>query len=289
MLKEFKNKTALITGAANGFGSVFAKEAAQRGMNLSIVDIDDAKLTKVQAELQELGADVLAISGDVSVQSTVDDAVSKTMKRFGQIDLLINDAGVVIEGNVWELPPHDIEWILGANVLSQVYFMHDVIPIMKQQGTPAHIVNVASIAGLLAIPGMPAYHTSKYAAIGLSESTSLDLQAAGIDNIGISVFAPGFVQTDLHHSENHRPERFLDPDNPYYESDTFKKGKAWMEQCITTGHPLESVVQPVFDAIENDTFYILTDRAYDPVLKERAQRILDTKKPDLSYLSQFWG
>lgn len=289
MLKDFKNKTALITGAASGFGKVFAQEAANRGMSVAIVDIDGEKLKDTEKNLKLSGADVLSITGDVSLQKTVDDAVKQTMDKFGEIDLLINDAGVVIEGNVWELPPHDIEWILGSNVLSQVYSMHDVIPIMKKRGTPAHIVNVASIAGLLSIPGMPAYHTSKYAAIGLSESTLLDLQAAGIDNVGISVFAPGLVQTDLHHSESHRPERFQDPDNPYYKSDTYKNGKKWMEQCITTGHPLNSIVQPVFDAIENDTFYILTDRDYDAVLKDRAQRIMDEKKPDLSYLAQFLG
>lgn len=288
MLKDFQGKVALITGAASGFGKVIAQEAAKRGMKLALVDIDSDRLDKVATELKQQ-TDVLAVAGDVSLQKNVDDAVAQTMDQYGQIDLLVNDAGVVIEGNVWELPPHDIEWILGSNVLSQVYSMHDVIPIMKKQGTPAHIVNVASIAGLLAIPGMPAYHTSKYAAVGLSESTSLDLQAAGIDNIGISIFAPGFVQTDLHHSENHRPERFADPDNPYYQSDTFKNGKKWMEQCITTGHPLDSVVQPIFDAIENDTFYILTDRDYDGVLKDRAQRILDTKGPDLGFLGQFLG
>lgn len=289
MLKDFRGKTALITGAASGFGNAFVKEAVKREMNLTIVDIDGDRLKTATDELNSLGGQVLSITGDVSIQAVVDDAVQKTIEAYGQIDLLINDAGVVIEGNVWELPPHDIEWILGANVLSQVYSMHDVIPIMQKQGTPAHIVNVASIAGLLSIPGMPAYHTSKYAAIGLSESTSLDLQAAGVNNIGISVFAPGFVQTDLHHSESHRPARFNDSDNPYYQSETYKNGKKWMEQCITTGHPLDSVVQPVFDAIENDTFYILTDRDYDGVLKDRAQRILTEKKPDLGYLAQFLG
>ncbi|MFC6253805.1 SDR family NAD(P)-dependent oxidoreductase [Secundilactobacillus hailunensis] len=288
MLKDFQGKVAFITGAASGFGKVLAKEAAKRGMKLTLVDIDSDSLKAVADDLSKQ-TDVLAISGDVSLQATVDDAVKQAMAKYGQIDLLINDAGVVVEGNVWELPPHDIEWILGANVMSQVYSMHDVIPIMKKQGTPAHIVNVASIAGLLAIPGMPAYHTSKYAAVGLSESTSLDLQSAGINNVGISIFAPGFVQTDLHHSETHRPERFEDKNNPYYQSETFKNGKKWMEQCITTGHPLDTIVQPIFDAIENNTFYILTDRDYDGVLKDRAQRIMDTKGPDLGFLGQFLG
>ena len=289
MLKDFKGKVAFITGAASGFGKVIAQEASKRGMNMMLLDIDVGRLQDTIREVEANGSQVISVTGDASIQDTIDDAVKKTIDKFGQIDLLINDAGVVIEGNIWELPPHDVEWILGSNVMAQVYTMHDVIPQMIKQGTPAHIVNVASIAGLLAIPGMPAYHTSKYAAVGLSESTSLDLQAAGQENIGISVFAPGFVQTDLHHSESHRPERFEDYNNPYYQSKTFQQGKAWMEQCITTGHPLEEVVQPIFDAIESNQFYILTDRDYDPVLKDRAERIIKNEGPDLKYLSQFLG
>ncbi|WDF83219.1 SDR family NAD(P)-dependent oxidoreductase [Lacticaseibacillus pabuli] len=281
MLKKFKGKTAFITGAASGFGKAFATEASHRGMNLALVDIDGKRLKEVAESLSNTGAEVLAITGDVSLQNVVDDAVKTAMTKFGQIDLLINDAGIVIEGNVWELPPHDMQWILDANVMSQVYTMHDVIPIMQKQGTPAHILNVASMAGLLTIPGMPAYHTSKFAAVGLSESTALDLETAGIDNVGMSVFTPGFVQTDLYHSQNHRPERFQDPDNPYYQSNTYKDGEKWMKKCIETGHTIASVVKPVFDAIENDTFYILTDSGYEGELNARAQRILDGTRPSV--------
>jgi len=188
-MKEFKNRVALITGAGNGFGVEFAKECAKREMKIVLVDIEAEDVAKTLELMKQMGAEAIAVTADVSLQTEVKKMVDAAMNTYGQIDLLINNAGIAISGEVWELPPRDFEWILGTNVLSQVYAMNLVIPIMLKQGTPCHIMNVASVAGLITSNGMPAYHTSKHASVALTESTSYDLQAINA-NIKMSVFCP---------------------------------------------------------------------------------------------------
>lgn len=279
-MKEFKNKVALITGAANGFGREFVKEAVAREMKIAVVDIEGAELDAVVAEEKAKGATIIGIQADVTKPEECEKAVNATMEAYGQIDLLMNNAGVAIPGVVWELPIRDWEWITHLNVLSHVYFMKLVIPIMLKQGTHCHICNTASVAGVITSDGMPAYHTTKHAAVALAESVSYDLQAIGAD-IVMSVYCPGFVQTDLHHSERHRPEQYADPSDPYYTSPTFYKGQATAKHVIETGMPIDSVGMRVFQAIEDEQFYILTHPIYTTIIGKRVTDMLAGKGPSL--------
>ena len=147
-MKEFKNKVALITGAGNGFGFEIAKECAARGMKLALNDIDKKDLEIASEALRKEGAEVLTLHADVTIPEEVDKMVDRTIDTFGQIDFLVNNAGVAISGPVWELPLQDWEWIVSANIMSQVYAMKKVIPLMLKQDTECHILNVASVAGL---------------------------------------------------------------------------------------------------------------------------------------------
>lgn len=279
-MKEFKNKVALITGAANGFGKEFVKEAAARGMKIAAVDIEKDEVEAVVALAKEMGAEAVAIHADVTKFEEAEKAVNATMEAFGQIDLLMNNAGIAISAPVWELPIRDWEWITHLNVLSHVYFMKLVIPIMMKQGTHCHIVNTASVAGLITSNGMPAYHTTKHAAVALAESTAYDLQAAGAD-IAISVYCPGFVQTDLHHSERHRPDQYRDDSDPFYTSPEFYAGQKRAQVVIETGMPIDSVGMRVFTAIEDEDFYILTHPIYTTMIGKRVTDMLAGKGPNL--------
>lgn len=279
-MKEFKDKVALITGAANGFGREFAKEAAARGMKIAVVDIEKEEVEAVGKLAREMGAEAISLHADVTKYEDVEQVVSKVMETYGQIDLLMNNAGVAVPGPVWELPVRDWEWITHANFLSHVYFMKLVIPIMLRQGTHCHIVNTASVAGLLTSDGMPAYHATKHAAVALAESVSFDLQAIGAD-IAVSVYCPGFVQTDLHHCERHRPPQYADPGDPYYTSPAFYKGQQTAENVILTGMPIDSVGMRVFQDIEDERFYILTHPIYTTIIGKRASDILNGGHPDL--------
>ncbi|BBF42176.1 short-chain dehydrogenase/oxidoreductase [Lachnospiraceae bacterium KM106-2] len=283
-MKEFKDKVAVITGAGNGFGAEFAKECARRSMKMVIVDIDEADVNRTLATVKEMGAEATAVVADVSLPEEVQKMVDTAMNTYGRIDLLFNNAGVAIPGNILNVPERDWEWIMHINVFSQVYAMKRVIPIMKAQGTPCHIVNTASVAGVVTADGMPAYHTSKFAAVALSESVYYDLQHDGIDNIGMSVYCPGFVQTDLNNCERHRPDRFKAPEDPYYASAEFKKGQAIAKHVIETGIPIDSVATSVFNAIEDNEFYILTHPQYTPLIGGRVKNMLAGKGPDFKAL-----
>ncbi|MCR5580155.1 MAG: SDR family NAD(P)-dependent oxidoreductase [Pseudobutyrivibrio sp.] len=282
-MKEFKDKVALITGAANGFGKEFAKEAASKGMKLALVDIEKEEVEAVCAEVKNLGVEAIAIHCDVTKFEEVEKAVNTVMDTYGQIDLLMNNAGIAIPGFVWDVPVRDWEWITHLNVLSHVYFMKLVIPIMMEQKTHCHIVNTASVAGMITSNGMPAYHTTKHAAVALAESVSYDLQAVGAD-IAVSVYCPGFVQTDLHHSERHRPDQYRDDSDPYYKSKEFMAGQKTAEHVIVTGIPIDSVGMRVFQGIEDEDFYILTHPIYTTLIGKRVTDMLGGKGPDLKSL-----
>ena len=279
-MKEFKDKVALITGAANGFGKEFVKECAARGMKIAAVDIEGEEVNAVGTIAKEMGAEVICIQADVTKFEDVERTVNQVMSTYGQIDLLMNNAGIAIPGPVWELPILDWEWIMHLNVMSHVYFMKLVIPIMLKQKTHCHIVNTASVAGVITSDGMPAYHATKHAAVALAESVSYDLQANGAD-IAISVYCPGFVQTDLHHSERHRPPQYQNPEDPYYTSAEFYKGQKTAEHVIVTGMPIDSVGMRVFNAIEDEQFYILTHPIYTTLICKRVTDMLAGKGPDI--------
>lgn len=282
-MKEFKGRVALITGAANGFGVEFVKEAAKREMKIVAVDIEGDEVKAVAEEARANGAEIIDIQADLTKYEEVERVVNKTMEVYGQIDLLMCNAGIAIPRYIWEVPVRDWEWIMHINVLQHVYFMKLVIPIMRKQGTPCHICNTASVAGVITSNGMPAYHATKHAAVALAESVSMDLECVGA-NIKMSVFCPGFIQTDLHHSERHRPEQYKDESDPYYTSPEYYMGQKTAERVIVTGKRVDFVGPRVFKAIEDEDFYILTDPLYTTIIGGRVTDMLAGKGPKLSRL-----
>lgn len=281
-MKEFKNKVAVITGAGNGFGLEFAKECAEREMKVVIADIDKEDLEKTEAIVKEMGAEVLAVVTDVSIFDEVKALADKTIEEFGAVDLLFNNAGVVVAGPVWDLPTREWHWIFGTNVYGIIHGLKAFIPIMFKQDTPCHIVNTSSVAGLLTTQNMVAYHTTKHAAVALSEATNYSLQAMN-SKIKMSVFCPGFVQTDLDNCDRHRPERFkIDPNEAYYESEAYKAGIERGHYVINTGLPIDSIRQSVFIAIEEEQFYILTHPQYNPIIGKRVKDMIEGQNPDVS-------
>ncbi|MCT6903399.1 MAG: SDR family NAD(P)-dependent oxidoreductase, partial [Lactobacillus sp.] len=283
-MKVFKNKVALITGAGHGFGRALSLEAAQRGMKLAIADIDKKALNKTENDIKKTGAKVISIPTDVTEEKDIDAMVKKTMAEYGEINLLINSAGVAIPGPIWELPTRDWEWILHADLMSQVWALKRVIPIMRKQKGHGDILNVASMAGLITSPLMPAYYATKFAVVGMTEAVEYDLQAEEA-NVGLHVFCPAFVQTDLYHTEEHRPEKYTDKSDPYYSSEIFKEGQKQAKKDITTGMPLDNVPKIIFKALEDDKFYILTHPGMNPAIVARAKNIPSGKGPDLKALA----
>ncbi|MBR0372950.1 MAG: SDR family NAD(P)-dependent oxidoreductase [Mogibacterium sp.] len=286
-MKDFKGRVALITGAANGFGREYVKEAAKRGMKIVAADIEGDEVLAVEPLARELGAeDIICVQADVSLWEDTQKLVATAMQKYGQIDLLINNAGTGKGGTIDNLPLRDWEWMVYANLMSHIYMMRQVIPIMIKQGTPCNILNVCSMAGLVTSTDMPAYYSTKHAAVTLARATRNELKEIGVSNISMSIFCPGFVQTDLYHAERHRPARFSDPSDPYYQSEEFAKFEKASEYVVTTGLPIDGFGEICFKGIEEDQFYIVTHPQYDPIIKKQIYDRVDRINPDIRLLGK---
>lgn len=283
-MKEFKDRVALITGAGNGFGFEFTKEALRRGMKLMLADIDEKDLERTKQYVQERGGTVETEVADLSKEEDADRLVKRTMEVYGQIDLLMNNAGVAFGGQVTELPANEWEWIFHINCMSHIYTMKRVIPIMEKQGTPCYILNVTSLAGLLTQGSMPCYFATKHFSTALAESVYLGLQKDGIDNIKMSVFCPSYVHTDLHNCERHRPPQYAkDMNDPYYTSEAYARVLKHGTEVIINGSPVDAVGPFVFENIEKDNFYIQMHPNTKPMIKHRMKDILKERNPDYRF------
>ena len=209
---------------------------------------------------------IITIQADVGVNEETKKVSKAALRKFGTIDLLMNNAGVSVPGNGISLPMRDWEWIVQTNPMRHIYLMRQVIPVMMKQDTHCNIMNTCSVAGVISFIGMTPYFTTKHAAVALSGCVNYELLAMGAD-IGMGVFCPGYVQTHPDHSEACRPERFQDAGDPCYASEAFAKGQAAAKHVIETGLPIEGLGETMFKAIEDDQSYVLTHQQYNGMLQ----------------------
>ena len=257
MIKNFKGKTAVLTGAGSGFGLECARIGAKLGMNLVLADVQQDALDKAEAELTAAGAQVLAMRVDVSKADQVQALADATKARFGAPNFVFNNAGVGSGGLIWENSIPDWDWVMGVNVYGVIHGVHFFTPMMLEaaKADPAyegHIVNTASMAGILTPPNMGVYNVSKHAVVALTETLYHDLNLV-TDQIGASVLCPYFVPTGINNSERNRPSELAD------EKPTKSQliGRAMTEKAVTSGKvTAEMVAQMVFDAMTNNQFYV---------------------------------
>jgi NAD(P)-dependent dehydrogenase (short-subunit alcohol dehydrogenase family) len=280
MITNFKGKTAVLTGAGSGFGLECARIGARLGMNLVLVDVQQDALDQVSAEIKAAGAPVLSFRLDVSNADAMEAMGQAVFERFGAPHFVFNNAGVGSGGLIWENSVKDWEWVLGVNVMGVVHGMRIFTPMMLQAAAkdPAwqgHIVNTASMAGLLNPPNMGVYNVSKHAVVSLSETLYQDL-ALVTDQIGASVLCPYFVATGIGQSHRNRPAD-LRGDKPT---------KSQLIQQAMTGKAVGSgkvsaadVAQRVFDAIVSNQFYIYSHPKAIGSVQTRLEDILQARNP----------
>ncbi|NBX13558.1 MAG: SDR family oxidoreductase, partial [Betaproteobacteria bacterium] len=206
MIRNFKNKTAVLTGAASGFGLACARIAANLGMNVVLADVQQDALDLAEAEIKAMGAQVLAYRVDVSSAQEMQALADAVQARFGAPHLVFNNAGVGSGGLIWENSVADWQWVLGVNVWGVVHGVRLFTPMMleashKDPDYEGHIVNTASMAGLLTAPNMGIYNVSKHAVVALTETLYQDLKLVN-DRISASVLCPYFVPTGI--TQSHR-------------------------------------------------------------------------------------
>lgn len=269
MFTAFKKAKVVVTGGANGIGKTIALGFAKRGSDVAIVDIHGDEAEAAAAELRALGSDAFAITADVSVLEQCGMVFDTVMKKFGRVDVLVNDAGVSALSDVEHIPEKDIRWVYETNVYSHWFMMQKFLPQMRAQKTHCQIINVCSIAGLISMNGAPAYFSSKHAAVALSECVYKQMRAENAD-IDVSVFCPGYVKTEMHLTDRHRPERFaIRDDEPYYHTEEYAKFVAFNKYLLDNGNDVETAVDSIFKALEKDQFYILDTPKYERLLCEQ--------------------
>jgi NAD(P)-dependent dehydrogenase (short-subunit alcohol dehydrogenase family) len=280
MLNEFKGKTAVITGAGSGFGLEVARIAAARGMQLALVDVQQDALDAACAELEAAGAAVLAQRVDVSSAEQMAALADAVAARFGAPHFVFNNAGVGSGGLIWENTVKDWEWVLGVNVWGVVHGVRLFTPMMLAAAKAdaawrGHIINTASMAGLLTPPNMGVYNVSKHAVVALTETLYQDLRLV-TDQIGASVLCPYFVATGIHQSDRNRPQAMAD------ERPTASQliNQAMTGKAVTSGKVTAAqVAQKVFDALEADRFYVFSHPHALGNVQTRMEDVLQARNP----------
>jgi NAD(P)-dependent dehydrogenase (short-subunit alcohol dehydrogenase family) len=280
-MKQFDGRVAVITGAGSGLGREFANTAAALGMKLVLADIDAASLERASDALQASGAEVLAMVADVRICSHVEELADAAMIRFHGVHLLFNNAGVGAGGLIWENSEADWEWVLGVNLWGVIHGIRIFTPLMldcarREPGYEGHIVNTASMAGLLNPPAMGVYNVSKHAVVSLSETLYHDLRLVDAP-IQASVLCPYFVPTGIAGSEAHRPREL---DKGAAPTPSQQASHALIDKAVKAGKVTAAdVARITFDGIRDGRFYLYSHPQVLGGVTERMEAIVQGKPP----------
>ena len=275
-MRDFKDKVAVVTGAASGIGLAMARRFAREGMRVVIADVEVEALAAAEREIRATGATVLGVRTDVSRSQDVEALATATLNAFGGVHILCNNAGVGgTPGPLWESSLENWQWVLGVNLWGVIHGIRRFVPIMLKQGQEAHVVNTASVAGLLSSPFLGLYHATKHAVVAISEVLYTELTTAGA-HIGVSVLCPGFVKTRIMDSERNRPPELPSEDKI---SPVVQAWEKVFRGMVEAGISPEAVADKVFDAIREEKLYVLTHPELSEPIRQRFEGILASRNP----------
>ncbi len=275
-MDSFAGRVAVVTGAASGIGRALAEQCAREGMKVVLADVEEAALHSAAGEMAKAGATVLAVRTDVSRAGDVEALARTTLDAFGGVHLLFNNAGVSGGSSTWESTVADWTWVLGVNLWGVIHGVRTFVPIMLRQDTPGHVVNTASVTGLVSLPYGALYQASKHAVVTISESLHLELGFLGA-KVGVSVLCPAFVQSGIVDAARNRPSELL---NPPCEGCTEPAEMAKAHRrLVEAGLAPETVARRVFQAIRARQFYILTHPEANFLIRARMRAILAQRNP----------
>ena len=277
-MKEFQGKVAVVTGAASGIGRALAERCAQVGMRVVLAGINEQTLLQASQELKAEGASVLAVQTDVSKAGDVEALAQKAFDTYGAVHLLFNNAGVGAGTIIWESTLADWEWTIGVNLWGVIHGIRAFVPRMLEQDTEGHIVNTASIAGLTSGPGLGIYKVTKYGVVTLSETLYHELALRGA-KIKTSVLCPGFVKTRIMDGARNRPARLQNDPAEVKMGPESVALIQFMLQAVEAGMPPQQVADIVFQAIRDETFYILTHPESKEEIRVRMEDMLQERNP----------
>ena len=277
-----RGDTAVITGAGSGFGLELARLCAQRGMNIVAADVQTDALANAEKELRALGAQVLPFQLDVSKAAEVEAMGAATVQRFGVPHLVFNNAGVGAGGLIWEHTVRDWEWVIGVNVMGVAHGVRVFTPLMleaaeKDGAYEGHIVNTASMAGLVNPPNMGVYNVSKHAVVALSETLYQDLSLVS-EQVHAHVLCPFFVATGIHNSSRNRPQEFSNPGALPTRSQLI--AQAMTQKAVSSGKVTAAMVAKyVLDAVRDERFYIYSHPKALASVQTRLEDVMQQRNP----------
>ncbi len=268
-MEEFVGKVAVVTGAASGIGFGLAQRCRDEGMKVVLADVETEALAHAVEQLGGEAEGLLAMRVDVSKEDDVAQLAQRALEQFGAVHLLCNNAGVGMKGPLWHNTSADWQWALGVNLWGVIHGIQAFVPTMLAQDEPGHIVNTASIAGLIS-PGMHSgiYCATKHAVVALSEGLRRDLANENAQ-VGVSVLCPGSVETRISTSERNRPGGTT-VHEPVVKPDKEKKRSGSSERMLSPANMADAV----FDAVRASVFYILPHWERTPAIRARMENIL---------------
>jgi short-subunit dehydrogenase len=279
-MQDFAGKVAVITGAASGIGRGLAEHCASLDMKLVLADRDEAQLSVLGDELQARGVPCLCIPTDVAEAAAVERLAQSSFQQFGRVDLLFNNAGVLLSGYSWERSPEDWQWLLNINVMGVIHGIHSFVPRMLEQGGEAHIINTASIAAFLAAPLMGPYTVSKKAVLALSETLHHELQMVN-PAIAVSVLCPGQVASAIADSGADR-ESAVEGDGGSARS----QFQDYLRADIAAGMSPQRCAELVFEAIRERRFWIFPHPEFKPAYEKLVAETLNEDNPIFTLLAE---
>lgn len=277
-MRVFQDTVAVVTGAASGIGRAMAERCAKEGMKVVLADIETAALSQAEAQLRASGAEILAVQTDVSKASDVEALAFKTLEVFGRVDMLFNNAGVGAGSSTWESSLADWEWVLGVNLWGVIHGLHYFLPKMLAQESEGHIVNTASVAGLLAYHPVAPYQVSKHAVVALSENLYYTLKQRGA-RVKVSVLCPGWVNTNIMDAGRNRPVELQNEPVSIPLTAEVEAVIQGMRQAALTGMAPDMVADRVIEGIRDERFYILTHPEFTPTIQARMEYLVKGFNP----------
>jgi len=270
-MEQVAGRTAFITGGASGMGLAMAHSFSAAGMKVAIADIEQRALDAALEQFTDTNVEVIGLRVDVTDRDALEQAAVETERAFGKVHVVCNNAGVAVGGTVDTMSYKDWDWVLGVNLDGVVNGIQTFLPRIRAHGEGGHVVNTASMAGHLAVPGLSVYNTSKFAVVGLSETMRVDLAPHGI---GVSVLCPGVVRTNIFNSGRNRPDNLqaaTDTASLVLSADVDDSERgARIQALLDDALDADVVGDMVLHAIQTDELYIFTHPGIEQAVQARA-------------------
>jgi NAD(P)-dependent dehydrogenase (short-subunit alcohol dehydrogenase family) len=274
-MQELAGRTAVVTGAGSGIGAALCDAFAAEGMSIVAADIEAAALAETEARLRSGGTEVLAVPTDVTRPESVDELAAAALDRFGAVHVVCNNAGVGGQGPPWDLATW--RWVVDVNLFGIVHGVHTFLPILLEQGE-GHIVNTASMAGVMPSPVGPAYCATKHAVVGLTQRLYLEVHDKGV---GVSALCPGMVATRIVDAERNWPEELGPSPVGQLNEEEQELLDLFRGALESSGLPPAEVAAQVVAAVRDDRFWIFTHPEHFASAGEHLRRVAEALPPQL--------